>query len=201
MTLIAFPLYQLQCDRCRQVWSSAPYRTLYLYANDTQMHAVARRALGWCYGCRRPTTMEGHRSHADIRVELSEIVAELQALQPKGFGGLVARIRNLFDASRQEALLLLNGRRAMLSGLERVLRKRQSAPRCLECGSASIIYLGDWARLEGGPIQFEHPSCGGRLCLQDMGDDDSGEEWVVLVDPEGVRLPGLIARPLPQHLP
>lgn len=181
-----YPYYRVQCERCTERWHLFPFRTLYLYARRNLAFAAARRSLGWCFACARPTVVEGHRSYVDVAREIDSVREERRSIRGVGLERFVNRVRTLFDAAHHEEMAFLDARELLLTRLADALRNRESAPRCLECGSASILALGDWGSLEEGRLPLTHPECGGGLTFFEAGCDASGEERTVLLDTEGL---------------
>lgn len=182
------PYYRIDCDRCDIDWVLHPYRDLYLYVVGSEVRALARRALGWCYRCGRATTVEGHGSHAEIRREAQMYTNELLKVRPPGIRGMLSDVRRIFDQTHRDLVTMLAGHETLLWCLTDVLKLRHAAPRCLECGSTSMLCIQTWASIEGGALSATHPDCGGELAVHELGEDRSANREVVLLDIEGDRI-------------
>lgn len=154
-------MYRAECERCKysQTFAEGGLRS---YQLPGEVRITIRQQLGWCRSCDRVVFCEELPTMGELAIEFAQ------------FEELVRQDFDFLSSPGMSAEELIERERSRLASLADMLQARQSPPRCLECGSTSIIPISEADENEEEAVlptrsSIEHPGCGGPLSVHGIG--------------------------------
>lgn len=166
---MSMPHSVIYCDGCDYRGGTLTLWGLFKYRFDDGHEFHVKRMLGWCSGCKgaRPIEVLPHsavteRELADVRERIGVLTAH----------GLKSWLASALSRRRRAEIQRLRDKENDLKHVQHMLTSRTSPPRCLRCGSTSVVSLpvrvDDRARYDYD-LGMRHPDCGGSLHCRDSG--------------------------------
>ena len=189
------------CDRCGARTDMTALVGRWLYALGGGDEVSVRRCLGWCGRCKALRGVEhldpalGVAEAEQCRRQIASLMQPAPVARPSLFWRMLgAKEQQLSPEKTAEHVYFWE---SQLRGVDRwmaMVRERNSPPKCLECGSSSVVpfpaVVSVASVTAATTLPYEHPGCGGRFVRRPPGVRIEVGAGTRVYDREGNRVSG-----------